>query len=121
MNDNDKNSILVRVTDDGIGAETQDVPQPPAGRGAEQQALWSRKRAAKDVSINVETLREGIEKITAKLEEVFQARQAPQPDRPFELKSFTVGLAVNGSGKVLLVGEIGAEASIQVTFERRGA
>jgi hypothetical protein len=40
------------------------------------------------------------------------------PTGKFRVDSFEIGLAINASGKVALVAEVGMEASINVTFKR---
>lgn len=50
---------------------------------------------------------------------VQSALSAPDPTPgKFHVDSFEIGLAINASGNVVLVAEVGLEASITVTFKR---
>ncbi len=118
MSESSDDYILIRVADDRTDANAQPL-RPPPGAGVEQQAFWNRSNPSAEIEVKVENLKAGIERITEQLEKLFQAR-TEKDDAAFELTSFTVGLTVSASGKVAIVAEVGAEASIQVTFERCG-
>ena len=64
-------------------------------------------------------MRQSLGDITAKLEKVLENQEAEKKPGGFYLESFSVGLAVEGRGKVFMVAEVGVEASIEVTFKRR--
>ncbi|OBG19355.1 hypothetical protein [Mycobacterium sp. 852002-51057_SCH5723018] len=99
--------------------ESGDESAPLPAGDVEEQSLFSRtpKAVAKPVEIDAEVLRKNIEDITSQLEHVLEGQA--KRDSGFGLDSFTVGLAIEGKGKVFLVAEVGVKASIELTFKRR--
>jgi hypothetical protein len=61
-------------------------------------------------------LTSGISDISTSIQSALDTPTAT-PGR-FHVDSFEIGLAINASGKVVLVAEVGIEASITVTFKR---
>jgi hypothetical protein len=108
---------LVLADADELGDESEALP---ADSGVEEQAFWHRKAKAKveQIDLDPETLRASLDDLTAKLELVL-ANQTDRPNSSFALDSFSVGLAVNATGKLFLVAEVGIEASIELTFTRK--
>jgi hypothetical protein len=108
--------ILVRFTteDESAGASSL---EPPLGEDAVQQAFWPfKRRSVKDVPMKVASLSSQINDIAATVQ---GALSAPQPaSGGFHVDSFEIGLAINASGHVVLIAEVGIEASITVTFKR---
>lgn len=108
--------ILVRFTTEAEPSRS-DMAPPPTYE-AETQAFWNRKRAGtvKDVPMKVADLTAEINRVSGAIQ---HALDAPQPAAGgFRVDSFEVGLAINASGGVALVAEVGIEASIKVTFKR---
>ena len=115
------------MTDDKIPAVVlshEDVGEQAdrPDRGVEEQAFWNRaaKARVKDIDLDTGRLQDSLDDITEKLEKALE-RQAEREVHGFALESFCVGLAINASGKLALVAEVGVEASIELTFTRRGA
>jgi hypothetical protein len=100
-------------------AESGEDGAPPPEGDVEEQSLFGRKPKAvpKPVEIDGDELRKNIENITAQLERVLESQAEKKSG--FNLDSFSVGLAVEGKGKVFLVAEVGVKASIELTFKRR--
>jgi hypothetical protein len=92
-----------------------------SGGDVEEQAFFGliRPKATKQVDIDPTKLSESLADITAKLEKVLENQKKKEESNGFYLESFSVGLAIEGRGKVFMVAEVGVEASIEVTFKRR--
>jgi hypothetical protein len=67
--------------------------------------------------IDGDELKKSLENITTQLEKVLEG-QAAKVGSGFRIEEFKVGLAVKGKGVVYFVGELGVEASIELTFKR---
>ena len=114
MTDSDK--ILVQVLDEQPPREGL---VPPPESDVQEQALWKRKNTqAVEKLLDPATIGAGIRDITTKLKNALETDETTAQAGSFQIESFTVGLAINASGSVALVGSVGAEASIQVTFKR---
>jgi len=79
----------------------------------------SAKAIAKVGEVDGDELKKSLDNITAQLDKVL-AGQASKSSTGFRIEEFKVGLAVKGKGTVYFVGELGVEASIQLTFKRQG-
>jgi hypothetical protein len=101
-------------------SEASEAAAPPPETDVEEQSWWRWKTTPvvpKPVEIDGDELRKNLDDITKKLERVLEGQAQRKGD--FGLDSFSVGLAVEGRGKVFLVAEVGVQASIQLTFKRR--
>jgi len=107
-------------------------PQVVEGEDAEQQAAWPWKRkpaAPQETTIKASELSNQITQLagllTSSLENIeastahkgSAAPAAEAPDR-LRLTSLRVGLSANAEGKILLVADVGVEASIELLFTR---
>ena len=79
----------------------------------------SAKVVAKVGEVDGDELKKSLDKITGSLEKVLESQTATSGSG-FRIEEFKVGLAVNGKGTVFFVGELGVEASIELTFKRQG-
>ncbi len=112
----DGGEILVRFTADEDESTGSNLRPPPTDE-AETQALWPfKKRSVKDVPMRIADLSSEINGIATSIQSALSAPEATTGK--FRVDSFEIGLAINASGKVVLVAEIGLEASITVTFKR---
>lgn len=78
----------------------------------------SAKMIAKVGQVDGDELKKSLDNITAQLDKVL-AGQAAKSGTGFRIEEFKVGLAVKGKGTVYFVGELGVEASIELTFKRQ--
>jgi hypothetical protein len=98
------------------------VEDDDLGGDVEEQSLRRFRRTAKrleEIELDAVELQHSLDELTAKLTTVL-AGQASEPREGFTLESFTVGLTLSASGKLLMIAEAGLEASIELTFSRRG-
>lgn len=117
MTNGSDSTILVRVLDQN-GAPVGELSPPPVA-GAEQQALLGFKRRTKDIPLDVSELSARIREITVAVQNALEpSSTTSEKKHGIQLDSFKIGLTVSASGKVVLVGELGVEASIEVTFKR---
>lgn len=79
----------------------------------------SAKAVAKVGEVDGDELKKSLDNITTKLEKVLEG-QAAKSATGFRIEEFKVGLAVKGKGTVFFVGELGVDASIELTFRRQG-
>ncbi|WP_142282279.1 hypothetical protein [Mycobacterium sp. IEC1808] len=77
------------------------------------------KVVAKVSEVDGDELKKSLDNITTQLEKVL-AGQTPKSETGFRIEEFKVGLGVKGKGTVYFVGELGVEASIELTFRRQG-
>jgi hypothetical protein len=79
-----------------------------------------RRRTAttlEEIQIDAVELRRSLDGLTATLTRVL-ADQDGQLQEGFRLESFTVGLTLSATGKLLMIAEAGLAASIELTFSR---
>lgn len=118
-NDANKNQeILVLFRDDASWGASEDPLTPPPTDEAQTQASWNKKP-----SEPVKAIRMDAGNIATELSRVSNAIQSAldstdPPKGKFRVESFEVGLAINASGKIALVAEVGMKASVNVTFTR---
>jgi hypothetical protein len=109
---------VVLESDESEGVESPPVHEDDAD--IEEQGFWTRRATSRvrELELDGDTLQRSLDDITAKLEKVLE-NQNREHAGGFALESFSVGLAVEGKGKLCLVAEVGVEASIELTFSRR--
>lgn len=115
---NDNQDILVIFKDDLQSGSAGGSLTPPPTDDTQTQALWNRnsKVPVKAIAMNAGDLASELSRVSNALQ---GALDTPDPPKgKFRVESFEVGLAINASGKIALVAEIGMEASINVTFKR---
>jgi hypothetical protein len=85
----------------------------------EEQALFWGRRTKKlaEVQLDVNQVQRSLDDLTTKLTSVL-ANQTSQTPAGFQLDSFSVGLALSATGKLLMIAEAGVEASVELTFTR---
>lgn len=89
------------------------------GEGIEEHAYFGRKgKKAAEIEIDPKKLQASLDDITDKLTQVLANQKARGPDG-FELESFSVGLALSATGKLLMIAEAGVEASVELSFTRK--
>ncbi len=96
------------------------VVEPQEGDVEEQVRLPWKPKATKAVveQIDGDELKKSLDTITGQLQKVLDNQGQP-PSGGFALDSFKIGLKIVGKGKIALVAEVGGEASIELTFNRR--
>jgi hypothetical protein len=91
---------------------------PPSG-DVEEEAFFGFKRKVTTAvveQIATADLKKSLDEITDELHAVLENQAKPRGG--FALDSFTVGIQVEGKGKIALVAEVGGHASIELTFKR---
>lgn len=112
--------ILVRFTAEE-GEPSGETLQPPPTDEAETQALWPfHKRSIKDIPMRVADLSSQINDIATSIQSALSTPTPTPTPGKFHVDSFEIGLAISASGNIVLVAEVGLEASITVTFKRSG-
>lgn len=117
-----ESTITVRVlAEDGPAGSDTGIPTPDDADSRTESKLtdWIRRRGAQDIEVKEEDLAASLHDITSKLDRVLAEQGTAATGSGFRIEEFTVGLAISGKGKVVLVGELGVEASIEVTFKRQ--
>ena len=91
---------------------------PELGSKVDEQSSWTRTiRARREVELDGDQLQRQLDAISSKLQQVFE-NQTQNTTNGYTLDSFTVKLTIKGTGRVYLVAEVGAEASLELKFTR---
>lgn len=104
-------AVVVEVEDD----------EDDVGTDVEEQALPSWLRRTKklaEIQLDEGQVQRSLDDLTSKLTKVLGNQSRPKPEG-FQLESFSVGLALSASGKLLMIAEAGVEASVELTFTRQ--
>ena len=112
--------ILIRVDAasgrrEAVGASKriQDVEaETHAAKGATPEGV------AGELGMRVEEFVEQWAPLVKSLRHVFQLSDDETQTHGFRVDTVKVGLGVNANGKLFLVGNVGAKASVEVTFRR---
>jgi hypothetical protein len=85
----------------------------------EEQAKFFGKKTTmlKELKLDPEEVQRSLDDLTAKLTKVLANQTGPKTEG-FQLESFSVGLTLSATGKLLMIAEAGVEASVQLTFSR---
>ena len=70
------------------------------------------------LAVSVEEFRQQWRPLIKTMQEVFQLSDEQAQTDAFHVDTVKVGLGVNANGKLFLIGNVGAKASVEVTFRR---
>ena len=71
------------------------------------------------LAMRIEELSQQWRPLIRALQDLFQLSDEPTQSAGFDVDTVKVGLGVNADGKLFLIGQVGAKASVEVTLRRR--